>query len=134
MSQRIADASAKVARSSYPLPGSRTTSFRPLWDNWPSFLERLSALKCCEIVSVLLGPSTRRSIFPVRKQRRPASPDYRSTISREHHDLSAGPSGPGGSVAENKGQRVQRSVYLQNTVRGRTPSSHGLGFLRFASA
>ncbi len=43
MSQRIADASAKVARSSYPLPRRLTTSFRPLWDNWPSFLERLSA-------------------------------------------------------------------------------------------
>jgi hypothetical protein len=42
MSQRIADASAKVARSSYPLPRRQTTSFRPIWDNWPSFLERLS--------------------------------------------------------------------------------------------
>jgi hypothetical protein len=41
MSQRIADASAKVARSSYPLARRQTTSFRPLWDNWPSFLERV---------------------------------------------------------------------------------------------
>jgi hypothetical protein len=41
MSQRIRDASAKVARLSYPLPRRRTMSFQPLRNNWPSFVERL---------------------------------------------------------------------------------------------
>jgi hypothetical protein len=55
MSQRIADASAKVARSSYPPPRRRTTSLRPLWDNWPSFPERSFSTQTLRIVSVLLG-------------------------------------------------------------------------------
>jgi hypothetical protein len=42
MSQRIADASAKVARSSYPLPPETDHVLFGLFGiNWPSFLERL---------------------------------------------------------------------------------------------
>ena len=61
MSQRIADASAKVARSFYPLP-RMTDNVRSasLGQFDRAFWRGRSAFKRCEIVQFLLGPSTRR--------------------------------------------------------------------------
>jgi hypothetical protein len=62
MSQRIADASAKVVRSFYPIPWMTDHVFFGLFGPIDgAFWRGRSALKRCEIVQFLLGPSTRRS-------------------------------------------------------------------------
>jgi hypothetical protein len=72
MSQRIADASAKVARSSYPLPRRRTTSFRPLWDNWPSFPEKLDCEETGQSIAISLSeaPPLAMLCFALSRRRR----------------------------------------------------------------